>query len=218
MNAAVLACVGMMGVVSLTGCANLDNGNAYQTEQGTNDFWVLWDGQLLDADGTEFVFRIHGGGGGSTPFYVVHLTEQEALGIIREQLKAVGLNFNAIPPSYTAGGWRNIGLDLFDEEKNIAVAQICWEESIWARSGFAEEISREFERVSGVTVGVFYNPAADLGCTHTFDGESILLPTPTAEEKEAMIPYLKKYITEQVQAFIAVLQDAGIIERPLEGK
>jgi len=195
-NAAVVACVGVMGMTALTGCANVfsrfdDNGVRTVTRSGM-----------------ELNIITHHGGAVGSPFYVISLTEQEAFGIIRQQLEIAGLNFGAIPPEYTVNVWEwvDVGLDLFDEEKNVAVANVSWADSHirFAPSGswFAEEASEEFAQKTGdIVVGVFYNPGEDIGWSR-----------PSAREQREAIPLLKENLTEQVQAFIALLQEQGILE------
>jgi len=188
-NAAVVACVGVMGIVTLAGSSNLFS---HRSRSGFGMNSVVMVG------GTEINLRTHGGGGGSAPFYIVNLTEQEALGIIREQLEAVGLNFNAVPPEYIASiwGWGDISIDLFDEENHVAVVKYG------ENSRIAERVAEEFaQNTDNLVVGAFYNPRERFGVRR-----------PSTRVQRRAILLLKENLTEQVQAFIAVLQEQGILE------
>jgi hypothetical protein len=86
----------------LAGCADFRRENLYnnesspsappyvsqQVEQDTNIVEFVWSNHLYDVDP-----RVHGGGAASI-YYIAHITEQEALGIIRTQLEAAGLNLS----------------------------------------------------------------------------------------------------------------------------
>ena len=173
----------------------------------------------------ELTVRLHQGGMGVSS-YVVHLTEQDAYGIIRARLEAAGLNFDAVPPDYTIDSitralwdagessvfWgdmtdEGIRLNLFDRERNVAVSHISWDESnrpfsSWGRA-FAMQVERTFtEHMDGITVGAIYNPGAYLG-------------TSRAEARRNMRdshPELVRSLINQVDAFIFILQYEGILE------
>jgi len=146
--------------------------------------------------------RTHHGGAG-TPVYVAYLTEQEAWGIIRVQLEKAGLNFNYDPPGYSVTVFgQTIGIDLFDKEKNVAIAKF----DSW---GFAREhaelAEEEFSRQTDINVGVFYTPGM------WFDVASWSDRAADEERAGARISNEERMI-EQVQAFITLLQERGIIE------
>ena len=103
-NAKVVACV---GVVAL-GLVHLANGPS------------ISQGRLS--------FSTHNGGAGSGPMYVVHLTEQEAFGIIRARLEEAGLNFGAGSDYGVGIGERRF--DLFDEERGVAIMNVQSRESM----------------------------------------------------------------------------------------
>jgi len=99
-----------------------------------------------------------GGAGGGGPFYVVYLTEQEALALIREKGESAGLDFSAEPPGNIVRVNRNwIGLDLFDEDKGVAVSYIYhpWDADQETATLVREAFSNQNNDFS---VGVFYNP------------------------------------------------------------
>jgi len=165
---------------------------------------------------------LHHGGAGASPMYVVHLTEQEALAMIRNELEAVGLNFESEIPSYTIEHWggerweRNVGIDLFDEEKNVAITFInMYSDAIssvdWDNGGGggshrwrAEYIATEFgEAYPDVIFGVFYNPRRGREWRHR-DRER-----PHTDEE---IEILTERLERQIHAFIEQLREAGIVE------
>jgi len=132
--------------------------------------------------------------------YVVHLTEQEALGIIREQLEAVGLNFDVEPPDYTVevGGWRlgnqTVGLDLFDSERSVAVAHI------FGWGDFTEAAAEAFaEQTNDITVGVFQS-----GTINKWESATNY---EFAEARET----IESQLAAQVREFIDFLRNEGII-------
>ena len=150
---------------------------------------------------------IHQGGSGM-PFYVVHLTEQESLNIIRSLLEAAGLDFSTDPPDYTFAG---IEIDLFDKERGVAFAQTIGP-SEWATNGFAEltdipvmvfEIPRE-ARVA-MTNPTWWQYWGDL-----FDDQQQPELPPT--DKAATRAEFEARLTTQAQEFITYLQSVGIIQ------
>jgi len=166
--------------------------------------------------------NVHHGGAGASPMYVVHLTEQEALAMIRNELEAVGLNFENETPPYTIerwGGlrWRHeIGLDLFDEEKNVAITFINMYDDAtssvdWDNGGGGgshrwrtEHIATEFaEEYPEITFGVFYNPSRGREWRHRDRAR----PHTTEE-----IEILTERLDNQIQTFIEQLREKGIIE------
>ena len=190
-SASVIACIGLVGAMTLsTGCLNLFTRNFH----GCSEF--------------------HHGGSGAMPMYVVYLTEQEALGLIRTQLETAGLNFNATPPDYTANVWWNqdqLSLKLFDEEKSVAIAYIDsdfvsvnnaqYSFSV-PGSELAEQAIESFaQQTNDISVGVFYNP----GVRHNWSWDE---NNPNYEELKAE---LKEHLSAQVQEFIDLLQAEGIL-------
>ena len=155
----------------------------------------------------------HLGGAGPAPIYVVHLTEQEALVMIRNQLEAVGLNFSDEVPLYSVEDWYlgAVGVDLFDEDHNVAVTFVnghgdgtsslshddcnsgC---ANWIREGLSEQNE-------AITFGVFYNPSARRERRECGRGN------PHTEEELA---YLTDRLETQIAAFISQLRKEGIIE------
>jgi len=173
--------------------------------------------------GTELELRVHHGGGGGAPTYIVHLTEQEAFGIIQAQLEAAGLRFGATPPNVTVlEDWHfgpSIGLDLYDRQRRVAISFISWETNhqpffSWGGSRLAEQVSEEFaqhRQLRNTAVGVFYNPGETVGWGEMPWGDEWEAKMPTLEDKQAAIPKLRANLNEQAQAFIAFLQEEGIL-------
>jgi len=218
-NTAVLSCLGIAGMLTLSGCYFLDDitgthhggtaafpiyvnrpteqdasGAVHQmnpistsynpTTQDTEDY-VDYTGNAdyayTQMEPQELNLRLHTGGSGSGPFYVVHLTEQEAQSIIRAQLESAGLRFNDTPPSLTPSpdpvhpydrfgiDAEQLGLNLFDEERGVAVAHISWDNNniqFFSHGGShtAELIAEEFAQlIDDISVGVFFNPGLHLG-------------------------------------------------------
>jgi hypothetical protein len=251
---AVIACMTFAGMVTLAGCdyaialqeSQLNHGGGavipfYSSQPAQSGASQVIQPQPADhqaqppdhqarieaaISAAELNLRLHTGGSGFGPFYVVHITEQEALGIIRALLEAKGLDFNAEPPPYSVDfAWDStIGLDLFDSEKNVAISHISWEENntpFFSHGGshLSEEIAKEFaELASDISVGVFFNPGEFLGFSEHWWGweqegweEYGEYEPPTEESKEEAKAALIKNISEQVQEFISFLQAEGVI-------
>jgi len=255
-NAAVVACIGVVGTMTLASCASetkaspVDAAVPYSvtyaqttaaaitgapeetTEEHTaQEYTTAQEAATTAAITTqtttttqqttmaitpaELDLRSHWGGSGAGPFYVVHLTEQEALGIIRTQLEAAGLRFGATPPNHTVEVvWvdplghgstsQTTGLALLDANNNVAVA--LSERGGW----FAEQTQQRFARdrqTRNLTIGTFYSPGEGIERDWR---ERPVIP-PTAEEMQAHIPVLRANLTEQVQTFIEFLQAEGIL-------
>ena len=167
--------------------------------------------------------RVHTGGFGSGPFYVVHLTEAEALSIIRAQLEAAGLRFGAAPPELHIGNLSgspppNLALDLFDAEKETAAMLISWEDNNrrFASRSFAREVTRAIARQDyDFTTGVFYNPGKNVGWREggfARGWEGAEEPGPPSEEQKAEArANLVANLNQQTQQFIELLQTEGIL-------
>lgn len=174
-HAAIIVAAGLMGAWAFSGCAeraeqgaesqseNYNNGNQGENKNSENtpeiDYFIPTPYTIDD-----LVIRTHHGGSCGSPYYIAYLTEQEALGIIRMSLEAVGLNFNAEPPDYRAGWNGQIGLELFDSDKNVAIAFLNANRSyggagIVGGSWLAEILTEEFtEQNPTFKFGVFYIP------------------------------------------------------------
>ena len=223
-NAKIVACIGIAGTLALSGCRSElpsppphgEDGisGAYYSVYSQNGLGIVHNlgyphGSYSGYSDAELNIRLHHGGMGLS-LYVVHLTEQEAYGIIRARLETAGLDFSVPPPEYIIDDqfwWVDgIGLNLFDEQKNVAVTYICWEESNrpffpWDRE-FAMLVEKAFAEQTGITVGAIYNPGVSVG-TSRFRAH---------RNARNSRPELVRQLINQVDAFIFILQSEGILE------
>jgi len=166
----------------------------------------------------DLTIRIGGGGLGSGGVYVVHLTEQEAFGIIRIQLEAVGLVFGDEPPEYRAGGRGQFNLNLFDENRGVVVSHLTWGQGHQALSSigrnFVRAIEAEFAEQTDYAVGVFYTPGMDPRRLNAYWGDTSRTASARAVRagKAEARPILEANLTAQINDFISYLRTAGIIE------
>jgi len=184
-KAMVATVAGLLGVATLTGC------ELYESLAPPN-INIYTD------------YGYHHGGAGGGPIYVAYLTEQEAMGIIRNQLEQAGLNLDAPPPSGViihGEGWneREIGIDLFDAENKIGVAVVhdwWWDsQDQWAIE-IRDALSSYFAE-DDIQIGVIFNQQNEAWDTG---------------ELEQLRQGFEAYLVEQTQSFIAHLQKEGIIE------
>jgi len=149
--------------------------------------------------------RFHHGGFASSPTYIVHLTEADALGIIRMQLEDAGLEFGANPPNYGIDiNFSRVESVLFDNKNNVAIVQAGF------TAGFAEHIADELtKQTDDIIFGVFYSPSG------TFPGNSWRITpsrmTPSYEKREGLRPILLEQLNNQIEDFIQLLREKGII-------
>jgi len=213
-NAKIIACAGLIGVLTLPGVAfGLSWTPSRRLE---NDMTIMQVSHRGYSD-AEVAIRFHVGGAGMGS-YIVHLTEQEAFGIIQARLEAAGLNFDAPPPGYTVGHWvwDGFGLDLFDAQKSVAIAHLSWEDSnlpFTSRGrAFAASIENAFaEQVNDITVGAFYNPGRRIPHIHMANNQWIRNAVSRRDAAESL-PILKGSLNLQIDMFIASLQIQGILE------
>jgi len=213
-SAAIITGIGILGVSALSGCYSPNGGR----DNNCDEFHRIV-GNFNSHVELDLMLRLHHGGSGSAA-YVVHLTEQEALGIIRMQLEAAGLNFMHQPPSYTTqgSGWGAvIGLNLFDCERGVAISHISWEDSTQrfheTEHRFARSVAQGFAAQTDLAVGVFYNPGAFPGWEwDDYDWMPVRPPDDEVEATKAeMRPILEARLSAQVEEFIAYLRDKGIL-------
>jgi len=166
----------------------------------------------LPLSGCEYGFHL--GGAGPAPIYVAHLTETDALNMIRVHLEEVGLNFANVAPPYVVEHWgHETGIDLFDAEKNVAIAFINLHNATltssidhgddhgrWIVPGIQDAFEKAHEELN---FGVFYNPSQ----RRHWRGRNHENPH-TEEELELLTEALE----EQIQAFIVRLQAEGLID------
>ena len=203
-NTKVIACIGLVGTMTLAGFLYI---NRDSNEQGV--FPRNTTGNITtQIPRYELLVRAHHGGGGGAPIYVVYLTEQEALGIIRAGLENAGLGFNSRPPNHTIettiytdwdsfgiGRDMEIGINLYNREKNVGIAYIDGNRSS------ARQVERAFaRRHRNISVGAFYTPSETIG-----------MRSPTNREKENARISLEENLNRQVNDFIEWMEDEGII-------
>jgi hypothetical protein len=234
---AVMTCMGFVGLSVLSGSMNLaaeppemhhggDGGMPFYITRPTEQETLAYF--LAKLETTELELRTHFGGSASGPFYVVYFTEQEAFGFIRAMLENAGLNFSANPPDYSVevrdmfmGNYHTFGLDLFDAEKNVAIANVNLRPMRMPPS--IAEISKMFaEQYNDITVGVFRNPGLNvfngMAATHgrwseDFDEEKYEAEksAAVAEGKDKARKDLIENLTAQTQQFIDFLYSKGIL-------
>jgi hypothetical protein len=210
-NAAVIACVGIIGFTTMVGCA---------TKNPLLPAYVQ-----IEYD--DLIFRLNHGGA-NHPSYIVQYTEQEALGIIRSQLEAAGLRFNVNVPEYIVDIQsfmfsRSIDLDLFDARNRVAIVLLNASHPMTQRGDLREQINNGFaQQTRNLTVGVFFipgaNPHFDLGIgtdwRFAFREQEAVEPTEDEIETSRKLarPLLEANLTDQVNAFIARLRAEGILK------
>jgi len=239
-NAKIAAGMGLIGAFALSGCVTVAGETQLNTE-GVRPNKIehnlqYTQGSYSGYSEADLLVRIHTGGGGASA-YMVHLTEQEAFGIIRARLEAAGLVFDEKPPKetkltfdepkqtyYDEVDWYlrhtldYVKLDLFDAQKEVGVAHVSWLGS--SRSFMPDErmiarrIEEEFaEQTDDIIVGAFYNPGRGVGGTEWTDAGELKLIPPSNEEVEEARPILVRQLINQADKFILHLQSEGILER-----
>lgn len=156
------------------------------------------------------------------PDYVAHFTEEQALAFIKTRLEDVGLNVVSEVPQYTVEQWggrrwgNQVGIDLFDEERSVAITFINMYDDVLssvtdAGGGsyrwMAERIETEFtESFDGLFVGVFYNSSV----WRPWDQQSRWRRSRTHTAHE--VEFLAERLERQIQEFIEQLQAKGMID------
>jgi len=243
-NTKIIASLGLIGAFAFSGCVNtigesspndIDNNLGHvqsitvrnlqpnNVEHNLGDTHANYNG-YSEAD---LLVRLHTGGSGGSG-YMVHLTEQEAFGIIQARLEAAGLVFGAIPPEearlvftepqvgeyddetgwFLRSDYGDVELDLFDAQKDVGITYVNWlgegRAFMPSERELAQRIEEIFaEQVSDIIVGAFYNPGIGAG------GEE----RPSNEEVEETRPILERQLINQADKFILRLQSEGILER-----
>ncbi|MCL2854454.1 MAG: hypothetical protein FWE21_02420 [Defluviitaleaceae bacterium] len=224
-NALVAASIGILGLSTMAGC----NATRYTADGAfcrCNQYGVGYNGY----EEFDLVVRIHHGGAGGAG-YVIHLTEQETLGIIRNRLETVGLNFCDTPPNYNGVGTRtsfpNAVLNLFDARNNVAISYLGWDVSAarfsqWGRE-LAERIEGSFAEQTNINIRAFYTPMFfpwewDWNPYGQWVNGIHIPPEPPpyveqAEAKAEARPILEERLNEQIDDFITFLRSQRIIRR-----
>jgi len=221
-NAAVIACIGLVGTFALTGCAkgtpNIDGGEP--------DTIIIEQYTRAVGSALNLTVRTHNGGDGGGPVYVAYLTEWEALSIIRAEAEAAGLRLNDTPPDYKADADGIIvGLDLFDENKQVALAYVNPEDTgRWGWEYDAKNLAVAAERelrqkYEDIKFGVFYVTGETVGWGRPSwadedwaAGQQWSEKEVTEENKAEAGKNIEENLKAQVQQFIRSLQRQGILD------
>ena len=201
-NKAMIAVVsGILGAMPLMGCSVSQNNHFTRYDCGKGDW-------RISNFAYDLCVRVHFGGAVGTPIYVAYLTEQEAFEVIKERLEEAGFNFSAIPPFYYVDTYpQDATLDLFDEERSVGIAHINWTDSNLPHSACGRDYSRQIaeqfaEQTNDITFGVFNTPRTVLGRSNSV----------TALGANVIRAALFEDLNEQIEDFIAQLQEEGIID------
>ena len=205
-KAAIAITAGLLGGTALTGCSAIES--------------IMPNRAIYCPD-------LHHGGAGGGPIYVVYLTEQEALAIIRDQLEAVGLNLNEVlpPQSVTIDGvyveddwsgesfemFRNdLEMQLLDEEHQIGVALVNrywgWAQNSPCTIATKARIAQTFSDEHGILVGTFFRRSVGIGWGYWDEEDVDEAEIATARTR------IENEISDQVESFIHQLREQGKIE------
>ncbi|MCL1859401.1 MAG: hypothetical protein FWF92_09265 [Oscillospiraceae bacterium] len=229
-NAKVVAAVGLLGAMTLTSCGILEPKNNTGTGYSAESENFLNVAPIF----------VHGEGTGSMGCVMiappVFLSEQEALAIIKSETETSGLNFSAVPPEYTATnnkaketsqyswenqkyvlGGGNVGLDLYDDKKGVAVTYISMleaeeryvdkngEVTMWSSVSsyhskeLAELTADDFSQQNGdISVGVLYDPGTDWQS----DGQKRILEEYNTKTSEVYKTYYEPHIIYDDEGFV----------------
>ena len=235
-NAAVIACIGAMSLGVLVGCTDepqvpnveptphsAENSPAARCVDGNHGLVATYAPYAENGREFDVVVRTHWGGSGAGPFYVAYLTEQEALGIIRNRLCQAGICFDSPVPNYVAkagtdGSRASARLSLFDERtrQGIVFPNVSWDEvGCWSLPHEETEAAlwRDFAERFDVSATLMFNPGESIG---DYDWNLEADPTFTDEEKQEVAPFLEQELLVRVDAFIAQLRADGILPHEQE--
>jgi hypothetical protein len=215
---AVIACAGVMGTSILMNSfiKAIDLVPASSTPVASEEIPEAVDVRQNPFTQDGLSLRFHSGGTGMA-FYVVHFTEQEALGILQTLLEEAGLRFGAQPPDYSADySWNDdlISPALFDEDKNAAIAFLKHIDDPFREFTMHAQIVKEsFEELnSEINFGVFYTHVQRVTYFRYFVGGNHSTPSreSVSEVFEELWQPLYDNLLKQVNDFVAVLQKAGV--------
>jgi len=189
--------------------SNNNNKNNGNNNNGNNNGNINIDDIIASGGGFH-----HGGSGVS--IYIVYLTEQEAIDVIRGKAEYLGLPMRDTPPNVSVtvsyeDFWgmvdREVGLNLFNADKNIGISHVG--NMRWNNQWIASEAQEMFDaKNNDLTVGVFHG-----GVEAVNNPENFYIGRPPTETERAEISErLKQHLTAQVREFIEWLQAAGIIQ------
>jgi hypothetical protein len=232
-KAAVMACMGVAGLVALSSCGReqTHRGGAppmpiYVTQPTEEELRreiecvieaeaerAAYENALAQLETAELELRMHIGGFNGQPFYVAYLTEPEAIGFIRARLEAAGINF-----STELIGAENIANELlfdilwhfgddvlFDEERGVVIVPMAG--GIWSQ-GVVDTVVEFSENINAV----LFNQGEIIG-VGLRDSEPELLQVFEANNRQAdeVRQILVERITVSVQETIERLQREGVL-------
>jgi len=224
-NAAMIVCLGALSIGALTGCAAQPTEPAARCDDGIHgvvgypqrDNWYAEDGRKFDVE-----VRTHWGGSGAGPFYVAHLTEQEALEIIRNRLCQAGICFDAPVPDYVATAEvpaeeATAALSLFDERtrQGIVFPATSWP-WYWEipRGEIEDKLQQDFAQQFQISATFMYNPTKSMCDGQSWDWEAyptLIEQTFTDAEKQEAGEILKGRLIDQIDAFLDHLRMEGVL-------
>jgi len=217
-NAAMIACVGALSLGALTGCA-APTQPPERCGDGRHGVVAIYS-QSREFD---VEIRAHFGGSGAGPFYVAYLTEQEALGIIRNRLCEAGICFDAPVPNHEATVritdrdlTATARLTLFDERtrQGLVFPATWWHEMVYwpMRHGEIQDaLQQDFAQRHNISATFMQNPGRSMcdGDWHEREWEVTL--TFTEEEKQEAGQILKARLESQLDTFIEQLRVEGVL-------
>jgi len=220
-KATVIACIGALSIGMLTG---LGAASATSHDDATPGTSVVYSTQ--NSVGLDVVIRTHHGGSAAGPYYVAYLTEQEALGVIRDRLLFMGVGFNSPVPDYVVtldvpNSSRVITarLSFFDEDTRQGIIfprpWSWWEEFqfFWDMppNHIENTLRWQFAEQFDVTVTFMDNLGkriCDGAYTWEHGGGE---PTFTQEEKQTAGQIVRGWLESQVDTFIEQLRNDEIL-------
>jgi len=233
-NAAIIACIGALSLGVLTSCAAPKTQAAAPCDDGLHGAVTTYPqgGDRYAEIGREFdvEVRVHFGGSGAGPFYVAYLTEQEALGIIRNRLCQAGICFDALVPNYeatTETDWSeevSATLSLFDARtrQGIVFPTPNWGDEFWFFDVSSEQIERalqrDFTRRFRVSATFMNNPGESMCDDDWWTRDRDVELTFTEEEKQEAGKILNERLLFQVDTFLGHLRREGILPIALNSK
>jgi len=215
-NAAAVACIGLVGVTTLTGCFPIAmllhgggaGGAPIYTPRPTEQDVPGW----LDVARIEY--RSGPAAWNIAPL-VAHIAEPDIFHFLQVYMESEGLIFSSAPPDYAVvrsyvefgrTETLRIGIDLFDEEKNVAIVHIGWGRSMFLREQLGyrfigiikEELMAQADHLN---LFVFVNPGTGIwGTDHS------------VEERNSMRALFIQNINAQLEDFVAELRNEGILD------
>lgn len=220
-HATVVACLGAMSLSALVGCATqFETHPPERCDDGLHGVTAAYNQYVNDERIFDVIaVRVSGGGAAAAPFYVAQLTEQEALGTIRNRLCEAGICFDSPVPDYEVslevepfwGGTQTVTvtLSLFDERTRYGIVfPFRWSSDFnISRSDAETKIRREFSQQYGITVRFISNFSEFLG-EYDWDEELVF----TDEEMQEAGRNLNEQLLYSVNGVISRLRAEGVLE------